>query len=155
MARDYAGTGSAGMTSEVMEVLTFEPTVSPRDANDSRLDPEARTGKRPLMTRNLALALVAFVSFTVFSTWVAVEDGPLGFLTLAAEGGWGLQMLLDIGISLVVASFWIVADARRHGLNPWPFIAASVGLGSIGALAYLVYRELRLSSAVRSGALTA
>jgi hypothetical protein len=108
------------------------------------------------MTRNLALALVVFVSFTAFSTWVAVEHGPLGFLTLAAEGGWGLQMLLDIGISLVVASFWIVPDARRHGINPWPYIAATVGLGSIAALAYLVHRELRAKGApVRTLAITA
>ncbi len=107
------------------------------------------------MTRNLALALVVFVSFTVFSTWVAVEHGPLGFLTLALEGGWGLQMLLDVGIALGIASFWIVPDARRHGINPWPFLAASVGLGSIGALAYIVYRELRLREGVPSAPLPA
>ena len=101
------------------------------------------------MTRNLALALVAFVSFTVFSTWVAIEHGPLGFIAVASDGGWGLQMLLDIVISLVVASFWIVSDARRQGINPWPFIAATVPLGSIGALAYLVFRELRRREGVR------
>lgn len=107
------------------------------------------------MTRNLALALGVFVSFTVFSTWVAVEHGPLGFLTLATEGGWGLQMLLDVGIALGVASFWIVPDARRHGINPWPFLVASVGLGSIGALAYVVHRELRLREGARAAAITA
>jgi hypothetical protein len=107
------------------------------------------------MTKNLAIALVVFVSFTVFTAWVGVEHGPLGFVTLALEGGWGLQMLLDVGISLVIASFWIVPDARRHGINPWPFLLASVGLGSIAALAYVVYRELRAREGVRTSPLTA
>ena len=101
------------------------------------------------MTRNLAIALTVFVSFTALTGWIAVEQGPLALVTLILEGGWGLQMLLDITISLVLASFWIVPDARRHGLNPWPFLASTLALGSIGALAYVVYRELRLREAVR------
>lgn len=107
------------------------------------------------MTRNLALALLAFVSFTVFSVSVAIAHGPLGFLTLALEGGWGLQMLLDIGVALSLASFWIVPDARRHGINPWPFLASTLALGSIGALAYVVYREVRVQGGLSTAPVSA
>lgn len=97
------------------------------------------------MPRRFALALAVFVPFTAFTIWVAVEDGPLGFLTLAREGGWGLQMVIDLLVYIGLASLWMVPDARRHGINPWPFVVASLGLASIGTLAYLIYRELHCS----------
>jgi hypothetical protein len=94
------------------------------------------------MTRNLALALATLIVFTAFTLYCGATEGPLGFVQLALGHEWGMQMLLDVGISLVVASFWIVPDARKHGINPWPYLAACLGLGSIGALAYVVHREL-------------
>lgn len=102
------------------------------------------------MTRNLALALVTLVTFTAFSVYCGVAEGPLGFLTLVATREWGLQMFLDIGISLVVASFWIVPDARKHGIHPWPYLVACLGVGSIGALGYIVHREVRRAFPARA-----
>ena len=107
------------------------------------------------MNRNLALAVVAFVSFTAFTVIVGVEHGMVGFVPLVLEGGWGLQMFLDIAVGLSIASFWIVADARKHGINPWPFLFLCLPLGSIGALAYLVYRGIRLRGSVGTHAATA
>jgi hypothetical protein len=40
-----------------------------------------------------------------------------------------------------VASMWLVPDAKKHGLSPWPYVALVFPLGSIGLLAYLVARE--------------
>jgi hypothetical protein len=94
------------------------------------------------MTRNLALALVTLIVFTAFTVYCGIAEGPLGFVQLALGHEWGMQMLCDVGISLVVASFWIVPDARKHGISPWPYLVGCVGLGSIAALAYLVHREL-------------
>ena len=105
------------------------------------------------MTRNLPLSILAFASFTGFTAWVVLREGLTGFIPLALEHGWGMQMLLDIAISLVVASFWIVSDAKKHGLSPWPFVIACIPLGSIGALAYLVYRALRLRGAPEARAI--
>ena len=102
------------------------------------------------MTRNLALALVVLVSFCAFSVYCAITEGPLGFVTLALGHEWGMQMFLDVGISLGIASFWIVPDARKHGINPWPYLALCVALGSIAALAYVVHRELRGAREPRS-----
>jgi hypothetical protein len=99
------------------------------------------------MTRNLALALGTLVTFGAFTVYCAVTEGPIGFVSLALSHEWGMQMLLDVGISLAIASFWIVPDAKKHGINPWPYLAACLGLGSIAALGYLVHRELRGSRA--------
>jgi hypothetical protein len=104
------------------------------------------------MTKNLALALLTLATFGTFSVYCAVTEGPLGFLSLALSHEWGMQMFLDVGVSLVIASFWIVPDAKKHGINPWPYLVACVGLGSIAALGYVVHRELRGAS--RTPALT-
>lgn len=91
----------------------------------------------------LVLALSVFVPFLAFSLWVTAEEGFLGFVPAALDGRWGTQVFLDLCISLVLATFWIVPDAKRRGINPWPFVATCVPLGSIGALAYVVWREVR------------
>jgi len=38
---------------------------------------------------------------------------------------------------------WMVADAKKHGLNPWPFVLVTVTAGSFGPLLYLVWRLSR------------
>jgi hypothetical protein len=94
------------------------------------------------MSRLLA-ALAVFVPFTAFSTWVIAQDGYLGFVPPALDGRWGTQVFLDLCISLTLATLWLVPDAKRRGINPWPFVASLLPLGSIGALAYLVWREVK------------
>lgn len=91
----------------------------------------------------LLLALAVFVPFTAFSLWVVGLDGFFGFVPAALDGRWGTQVFLDLCISLVLATFWLVPDAKRRGIHPWPFVIACVPLGSIGALGYLVWREVR------------
>lgn len=104
------------------------------------------------MTKNLALALTALFTFSAFTVYCGVVEGPLGFVPLVLGHEWGMQLFLDIGISLTIASFWIVPDAKKHGINPWPYLVACLGLGSIAALGYVVHRELRASTGVLAGA---
>ncbi len=103
------------------------------------------------MTRTLALALTVLVSFVAFTIYCGEAEGPIGFVSLALGRAWGMQMLLDVGISLGIASFWILPDAREHGINPWPYLVACLGLGSTAALGYVVHRELREATSRASG----
>lgn len=93
------------------------------------------------MNRNLSLALAAFVSFTAYSVW-CVDTDPLGFVPLLSER-WGIQFFWDIANSLVLATLWLIPDARKRGINPWPYVVLCLPLGSIAALAYAVHRNLR------------
>lgn len=86
------------------------------------------------------LVLAVFVPFLLFSLWVGATHGALGFLTLAAREPWGLQVLLDLAISLGFVIVWMVGDARRRGVTVWPFVAATILLGSVGSLTYLLAR---------------
>lgn len=99
---------------------------------------------RPLSTLRIqaAVAGVVLAAFTAFSLWVVDGHGYTGFLSLAGREPWALQMLLDLVIALSFALGWMRADARRRGIAAWPYFAATLGLGSIGILAYVVRRGL-------------
>jgi hypothetical protein len=92
---------------------------------------------RPLA---LVAALVLAV-FGAFSMWVVVTHGYFGFIELAGREAWALQMLLDLVIALSFGVGWMIGDARKRGIATWPYVVATVALGSIGILAYSVRRS--------------
>jgi hypothetical protein len=86
------------------------------------------------------LPLVVLVSFSAYSTWVVVDQGYFGFLSLARREPWALQILLDLVIAAIFSATWMRRDARERGLPVWPYLVALPFLGSIASLAYLVHR---------------
>ena len=80
-----------------------------------------------------------------------------GLLTAAAlwtHGYWGIvaphfqsfgagQVFADLVIALVLVMTWMWRDARATGRNPWPWIVATLALGSFGPLVYLLTRRER------------
>lgn len=108
----------------------------------------APTAARPAEARSSALRIQAFTAavilaaFTAFSLWVIAGHGYTGFLTLAGREPWALQMLIDLTISLAFALGWLRADARKRGIAAWPYFVATLFLGAIGVLAYVVRRGM-------------
>ena len=81
----------------------------------------------------LVVLLVAFTGYSIF----LVQDQPFfGFLTLARDEPWGRQVL-------TLFASWMRGDARARKLPYLPYLALILVLGSIGALSYLIHRELR------------
>jgi hypothetical protein len=101
--------------------------------------PRSTTAAAPSRTATV-LAAIVLAGFGAFSIWVVATQGYFGFLGLAGREPWGLQMLLDLVIALSVAFGWMRSDARRRGIATWPFLIATIVLGSIGILAYCVRR---------------
>ncbi len=92
--------------------------------------------------RPLALvAALALAVFGAFSMWVVVTHGYFGFIELAGRAPWALQMLIDLVIALSFAIGWMIGDARKRRIATWPYVVATVVLGSIGILAYCVRRS--------------
>lgn len=89
----------------------------------------------------LIVLVVVFIAFTLWSSTIALSHGLLGFLTLAGREPWAAQMLVDLFLSFFVAWSWLRHDAKERGIPAWPYIAATLTLGSIGTLAYLIHRE--------------
>jgi hypothetical protein len=83
-----------------------------------------------------------FVCLTAYAMWT---EGYLAFIGVAidfaASNIWGAQILADFLVAMTIALGFCVADARRRGLNYWPFVLLTLTLGAIGPLAYLIHRE--------------
>jgi hypothetical protein len=86
------------------------------------------------------IAAVVLAVFGAFSIWVGVTQGYFGFVALAGREWWALQMLIDLVIALSFVVGWMAGDARKRGITIWPYVVATVVLGSIGVLAYCVRR---------------
>lgn len=85
---------------------------------------------------------LAVLGFSVLSAWAIWSRGLLGFVPLVRDEPWALQMLVDLALAAVFACKWIAGDARRRGLNPWPFMVATFVTGSFGILAYALWRAV-------------
>ena len=98
----------------------------------------------------LALVSIVLVPFALFSTYVVATMGLTNLFEVSAREPWGMQMFLDIYIAISLFCVWMVKDARERGIPAWPYVIASLSAGSVGALAYLVHRELKGSARARA-----
>ena len=86
---------------------------------------------------------LVLVVFGVYTADIVIHHGYTGFLGVAMEAGWGQQVFIDLCIALFIGLGFLIKDARQKGIAAWPFVIATVFLGSIGPLMYLSYRGLR------------
>ncbi len=84
---------------------------------------------------------------------------PFGALTVVAlerHGYWGIlaphfqtfgagQVFADLVIALTLVMVWMWRDAKATGRNPWPWIVATLVLGSFSPLGYLLTRKSAVS----------
>lgn len=90
----------------------------------------------------LAVVVVVFLAFTIWSAITIAEPGLGGLISLLRTEPWAAQMFVDLILSCSVAWSWLAPDAKRHGIAAWPYIVGTVALGSISILAFLVHREI-------------
>jgi len=118
-------------TCEVMEALPVPPYNDRMTA--------ALPASSSIRTKALVAVAILLV-FGAYSTWVVAGHGYTGFLTLAMRETWAMQMLIDLVIACSFGLGWMFADAKKHAITTWPFVVATVLLGSIGLLGYVVWR---------------
>lgn len=87
--------------------------------------------------------LLVFVAFATYTAIALVDNGLVGFVEATVDNTAVLQVALDLLISVVIALIFVAGDARRRGLPFVPYLVATVFLGSIGLLAYLLHRTWR------------
>jgi hypothetical protein len=110
-------------------------------ATPASIEPRSRRAvSEPRLRGPAVLAAALLAVFGAFSGWVVITRGYFGFVALAGRERWALQMLMDLVIALTVAVGWMSADARKRRIAIWPYVVATVVLGSIGVLAYCVRR---------------
>jgi len=77
--------------------------------------------------------------FSILSAYALREVGYLGIFSAHFHPA-GLQVLTDLVIALTLVMVWMVGDARSRGIAVWPYLVATLTLGSFGPLAYLLMR---------------
>jgi hypothetical protein len=86
----------------------------------------------------LSITLVLFGALSAAALW---QHGYLGIFALHFQTFGGAQVLADLAIALVLVMTWMWHDARATGRNVWPWIVATLALGSFGPLLYLLTRK--------------
>lgn len=97
-----------------------------------------------MRTLLVSLILLAFGAYSLYVMW---HYGYLGIWQAGVANPAALQILLDLVITCLLISGWMLADARARGLTAWPFVGITLAAGSFGPLLYLVYRERRHGNA--------
>jgi len=74
-------------------------------------------------------------------TVVALLDvGYIGIFQLLVDSSAGWQVFVDLAAALILVLLFLSQDARRRRITFWPWIVATLLLGSIAPLLYvLVY----------------
>ncbi len=86
------------------------------------------------------VAAVVLADFVAFSAYAIAQHGYVGLFTQHLTNAAGMQVFVDLVIALTIVMAWMWQDARAHDINPVPYVLLTLGLGSIGPLAYLVRR---------------
>jgi hypothetical protein len=132
MRSRYSSWRGAILTWEVMAKRRGRPYLEPMTT---------ATAEVSVSLRNKALiAATVLLGFLAYSLWVVAGYGYLGFLELARDHPWGMQMLIDLAIACAFGIGWMIADARKRDLAAAPFVVMTIFLGSVGLLAYVVRR---------------
>ena len=84
------------------------------------------------------LALALLLPFSVLSAYAVMQVGYLGIIDYHRHSPAGWQVFTDLVIGMLLIIVWMVKDARNRGRNPWPFVAATLFLGSFGPLLYVL-----------------
>lgn len=83
------------------------------------------------------IILAILLPFALYSTYVLYEIGYIGIFTGQFHLA-GFQVLADLVIVCTLAMVWMWRDAAASGRNVWPYILATLTLGSLGPLTYLL-----------------
>jgi hypothetical protein len=86
----------------------------------------------------LTITLLLFGALSAVALW---QHGYWGIIAPHFQSFGAGQVFADLVISLTLIMIWMWRDARTHGRNPWPWLIATLALGSFGPLVYLLTRK--------------
>jgi hypothetical protein len=89
----------------------------------------------------LLLVLADFAAFEAYAVW---KYGVVGLFQLVLANAATGVAFADLCIALGLIIFWMWGDARERGASVVPYVLMTLGLGSVGPLAYLIRREGQL-----------
>ncbi len=119
-----------------MNTQTASHAQSGSSASSSSSASSASSGAKWLF----AFVLFDFLALHVYAIYA---DGLIdGFIAQLRSGNaWGLVLGVDLVIALSLIGGWLIRDAKREKVSPWPYVLMMPLAGSAGALLYLLRRR--------------
>lgn len=93
----------------------------------------------------LTIVLVLFSALTTAALWQS--GGLMGVVSWHVKSFGGAQVFADLVIALTLFMVWMWRDAKATGRIAWPWVIATLALGSIGPLLYLLTRRANAPAA--------
>lgn len=87
------------------------------------------------------LLIVTLVLFGALSAAALWQHGYWGIIAPHLQSLAGGQVLADLVIALTLVMVWMWHDAKASGRNAWPWLVATLTVGSFGPLVYLLTRR--------------
>jgi hypothetical protein len=87
------------------------------------------------------LIVIILALFSALTAVALYQHGYWGIVVPNFQSTGTGQVFADLVIALVLVLLWIWRDARAVGRNPWPWVFATLALGSFGPLVYLLTRD--------------
>ncbi|MEM9254341.1 MAG: hypothetical protein AAGA91_02775 [Pseudomonadota bacterium] len=85
--------------------------------------------------RQLAIGLC--IPFALLTLYAIAQVGYVGIFDYQRHSPAGWQVFFDLVIALLLILTWLVPNARSCGRNPWPWVVATLFIGSLSPLLYL------------------
>lgn len=89
------------------------------------------------MNSKRALAVILLIPFAALTLYAVAQVGYFGIIDYHRYSPAGWQVFADLVIALVLLLTWLIPEARKSGRNPWPWVLATVFVGSLSPLVYL------------------
>ena len=86
----------------------------------------------------LVVTLVLFGALTSVAVW---HHGYRGIFETIFQSWAGIQVLVDLVITLVLVLVWMWRDAQVLKRSVWPYVLITLVAGSFGPLLYLLTRK--------------
>jgi len=87
------------------------------------------------------LLFITLILFGVLSAVALWQHGYWGIIAPHFQSFGAGQVFADLFIALTLVMIWMWRDAKATGRNVWPWIVATLALGSFGPLFYLLTRK--------------
>jgi len=103
---------------------------------------EKLAGKRSMdVSKYRSLIIITIILFGALTGLAVWHDGITGIFGSIISSYGSAQIYIDLFIALVLIMTWMWHDAKATGRNPWPWIIATLAVGSFGPLVYLLTRK--------------
>lgn len=85
------------------------------------------------------LTWLVAAAFSAFSLWALLQVGYLGIWQGGFANVGSTQITFDLIIACAIGVGFVARECRAQGRPWWPWAVATLALGSIGLLAYLLW----------------